>query len=175
MEIGQKILEVRRLSGMTQEQMAEKLHVTRQTISKWEMDNSTPDLESMICFCRLFGLSMDELLMEKEEDAQHRREEGISLQDLVQINKRNRQTTILLLGGLFLFLIGVLSWIVVALVESTTESILYTLYRYIAVGQFTSVSVNYTRMMIPGAVMALAGTGLGIYCICAGRKGRKEK
>lgn len=36
MEIGKKVFQMRKLSGMTQEQMAEKLHVARQTISKWE-------------------------------------------------------------------------------------------------------------------------------------------
>ena len=45
MEIGNKINHLRKLSGMTQEQLAEKLNVSRQTISKWESDSTSPDLE----------------------------------------------------------------------------------------------------------------------------------
>ena len=44
MEIGNKINQLRKLSGMTQEQLAEKLNVSRQTISKWESDSTSPDL-----------------------------------------------------------------------------------------------------------------------------------
>ena len=48
MEIGNKINQLRKLSGMTQEQLAEKLNVSRQTISKWESDSTSPDLESIV-------------------------------------------------------------------------------------------------------------------------------
>ena len=42
MQIGNKINQLRKLSGMTQEQLAEKLNVSRQTISKWESGSSSP-------------------------------------------------------------------------------------------------------------------------------------
>ena len=48
MKIGNKINQLRKLSGMTQEQLAEKLNVSRQTISKWESDSTSPDLESIV-------------------------------------------------------------------------------------------------------------------------------
>ena len=48
MEIGNKINQLRKLSGMTQEQLAEKLNVSRQTISKWEKGLSIPDAEMLI-------------------------------------------------------------------------------------------------------------------------------
>ena len=55
MEIGNKINKLRKLSGMTQEQLAEKLNVSRQTVSKWESDSSVPDLTSIVKIGRLFS------------------------------------------------------------------------------------------------------------------------
>ena len=57
MEIGNKINQLRKLSGMTQEQLAEKLNVSRQTISKWESDSTSPDLESIVKISRIFHVS----------------------------------------------------------------------------------------------------------------------
>jgi transcriptional regulator with XRE-family HTH domain len=66
MEIGNKINQLRKLSGMTQEQLAEKLNVSRQTISKWESDSTSPDLESIVKISRIFHVSLDDLLKEGE-------------------------------------------------------------------------------------------------------------
>ena len=74
MEIGNKINQLRKLSGMTQEQLAEKLNVSRQTISKWESDSTSPDLESIVKISRIFHVSLDDLLKEGEAaDGKHGR------------------------------------------------------------------------------------------------------
>lgn len=72
MTLGQRILELRKMKGLSQEEVADKLDVTRQTVSKWETDQSTPDLDKIIPICDLFEISSDELLTgnkneEKEE------------------------------------------------------------------------------------------------------------
>ena len=59
-ELGTKIRQLRKFSGMTQEQLAEKLHVSRQALSKWENDTSLPDLESVIKISTLFRISREE-------------------------------------------------------------------------------------------------------------------
>lgn len=46
MNTGEKISKIRKMSGMTQEELAEKMNVSRQTISKWEKGTSSPDLET---------------------------------------------------------------------------------------------------------------------------------
>ncbi len=66
LELGKKIRQLRKFSGMTQEQLAEKLHVSRQALSKWENDTSLPDLESVIKISRLFQISLEELLLEEK-------------------------------------------------------------------------------------------------------------
>ncbi len=66
LELGTKIRQLRKFSGMTQEQLAEKLHVSRQALSKWENDTSLPDLESVIKISTLFRISLEELLLEEK-------------------------------------------------------------------------------------------------------------
>lgn len=48
MNTGERINQIRKMAGMTQEELAEKMHVSRQTISKWETGASSPDLENAI-------------------------------------------------------------------------------------------------------------------------------
>ena len=57
----ENILALRRKAGLSQEQLAEQLAVTRQTISKWEGGHSVPDLEKLQAMCRVFGVTLDEL------------------------------------------------------------------------------------------------------------------
>jgi transcriptional regulator with XRE-family HTH domain len=63
MSFGQNLQFLRKMhKGMTQEELAEKMGVSRQTISKWEIDSSFPEMEKAIALCNLFACSLDELL-----------------------------------------------------------------------------------------------------------------
>ena len=61
MELGAKIKELRQSRGMTQEQVAQKLNVSNQTVSKWETGAACPDLSLIVPIARLFGVTTDEL------------------------------------------------------------------------------------------------------------------
>ena len=61
MEIGNKILELRKNSNLSQEQLAEKMNVTRQTISKWELNETTPDIKQAKQLSKIFKISLDKL------------------------------------------------------------------------------------------------------------------
>ncbi len=62
MEIEKKLKEARTNAGLTQEQVAEKIMVSRQTISNWENGKSLPDIVSIIKLSDLYQISLDELL-----------------------------------------------------------------------------------------------------------------
>lgn len=62
MSIGKKILALRKSLGLSQEQMAQDLHVSRQTISKYEADLSLPNMETILLMCELYHVSITELL-----------------------------------------------------------------------------------------------------------------
>ncbi|MEO1772459.1 helix-turn-helix domain-containing protein [Candidatus Enterococcus ferrettii] len=62
MEVGEKLRERRNILHMTQDEVAEALGVTRQTISNWENGRSYPDIERIIRLSDIYQLSLDELL-----------------------------------------------------------------------------------------------------------------
>ena len=62
MTTGERIAALRKGRGMTQEQLAEGLGVTRQSVSKWELDQATPEVGCAVALCDLFGVSLDYLL-----------------------------------------------------------------------------------------------------------------
>ena len=64
MTIGEKIAHLRMAEHMSQEQLAEKISVSRQSISKWEMGQSYPQIDNIIQLCKLFNISADTLLQE---------------------------------------------------------------------------------------------------------------
>ena len=62
MTIGEKIIHLRAAAGMSQDTLAEKLAVSRQSVSKWEMDQAQPQIDKVIQLCKLFCVSADVLL-----------------------------------------------------------------------------------------------------------------
>lgn len=68
MRIGERLKEEREKNELSQKDVADRLHVARQSVSRWETDQSYPDLENLMALGRLYHVSIDELLgMEKEE------------------------------------------------------------------------------------------------------------
>lgn len=66
MSFGKNLQHLRRLSGcMTQEQLAEKLGVSRQTVSKWEMDSAQPEITKAMELCSIFNCTLDNLFREE--------------------------------------------------------------------------------------------------------------
>ena len=66
MSFGKNLQYLRQLSvGMTQESLAERLNVSRQTISKWEMDASIPEMDKALELCRVFNCSLDNLFRDE--------------------------------------------------------------------------------------------------------------
>lgn len=66
MSFGKNLQYLRQLSaGMTQEALAEKLNVSRQTVSKWEMDAANPEMDKALELCRIFNCSLDNLFREE--------------------------------------------------------------------------------------------------------------
>ena len=65
MEFNNKLYHLRKQKGLSQEELANCLNVSRQTISKWEVGDSTPDMEKLIAISNLFEISLDELVMGK--------------------------------------------------------------------------------------------------------------
>lgn len=68
MDFSEKLLTLRKANDMTQEQLAEKLDVSRQSISKWESGQATPELEKIVAMSVVFHVTTDYLLKSSEID-----------------------------------------------------------------------------------------------------------
>ncbi|WP_159723348.1 helix-turn-helix domain-containing protein [Enterococcus sp. CSURQ0835] len=64
LKIGQTLKYYRQKQHLTQKQVAEKLHITPQTVSKWELDKSYPDLDQFVALSQLFHVNVKRLLEE---------------------------------------------------------------------------------------------------------------
>ena len=71
-EIANKLLKLRKENGYSQEELADKLGVSRQAVSKWERAESSPDTDNLIILARLYNVSLDDLLSDNESDEEIR-------------------------------------------------------------------------------------------------------
>lgn len=92
METSKKIIEIRKKEGLSQEEMASKLFVTRQAVSRWENNETTPNVDTLKLISKKFNISLDELLdlpskpvcqscgmlLKKAEDFGTNTDEGVS-------------------------------------------------------------------------------------------------
>ena len=62
MNFNEKLMELRKQKGWSQEELGNRLNVTRQTISKWELSQTTPEMDKLVEISQLFDISLDELL-----------------------------------------------------------------------------------------------------------------
>ena len=68
MTLGERLTDLRKKKNLSQEVVAEKLNVTRQTVSKWELDQSTPDFDKILPICKLYNITSEELLTGRKAD-----------------------------------------------------------------------------------------------------------
>lgn len=83
MILADKIIALRKKNGWSQEELAEKLNVTRQSVSKWEGAQSVPDLDRVLQMSQIFGVSTDYLLKEELEEEQYVESMGSNADALV--------------------------------------------------------------------------------------------
>ena len=91
-EIANRLLEYRKKNGLSQEELAEKLNISRQSVSKWERAEASPDTDNLIELAKIYGITMDDLLnvekpinFKKEEIVEH-----VTTKDyVIEINKDN--------------------------------------------------------------------------------------
>lgn len=98
MEIEKKLKNARIEAGLTQEKAAEKIDVSRQTISNWENEKSYPDIISVIALSDLYSVSLDELLKGDQKMAEH-------LEESTNVVKSNKKLTGAILLNIILMIL----------------------------------------------------------------------
>ena len=109
MTFGERLLEYRNCKGLSQEKLAEKVGVTRQTVSKWETNQSVPDFDKIIPLCETLGISTEELIKgekeEKNEELEEIKQENARVEK-EYIQRRNKKKAIVLSISIFLYCIA---------------------------------------------------------------------
>ncbi len=119
--LGEKLFELRKAKNLSQEEVAEKLNVTRQTVSKWETNQSTPDFDKIVPLCELFEISTDELLRGKKaelkkEEKSEEGENGTELKaDTKDMNKDEirRKSANEISTSIFIYIVSIAVFIVI--------------------------------------------------------------
>ena len=113
MNFNEKLIELRKAKGLSQDELGQRIGVSRQTISKWELAQSYPDFQRLVLLSDYFGMSLDVLM--KDIDVQDVREKNMNDQKLsviyddVQQTKTIMKTVNDIINGLAIFgVVGVI-------------------------------------------------------------------
>lgn len=94
MDFSEKLLTLRKANDMTQEQLAEKLDVSRLSISKWESGQATPELEKIVAMSAVFHVTTDYLLKASEIDDLSVKTEMLEKQQQIMLDREQKQRQI---------------------------------------------------------------------------------
>ncbi len=158
MAFGEILATLRKSRGMSQEQLAEQLNLTRQTISKWELDQSTPDMEYIIKLSDLFGVTTDYLI--KGGVYAH---QAVTEPQQVQSSKPPQGYTWCFFGGLTFTCMSLLGIIALAICAAFNPwSVSYNRYVFEGFIGFL-MGTNTLWLFVVLAVTALIGIALGAF------------
>ncbi len=168
MILADKIIDLRKKNGWSQEELAERLTVTRQAVSKWEGAQSVPDLDKIVQMSRLFGVSTDYLLKDEVEvpDLQQQSaipEEGaprrVSLAEASEFLETKRATAGWVALGVFLCILSPVPLLFLAALSEYGG---------------TSLSENAAGGLGVVALLLMVSAAVAIFILCGSRTGRYE-
>lgn len=132
MILADKIMDLRKKNGWSQEELAERLGVTRQSVSKWEGAQSAPDLERILQLSRIFGVSTDYLLRDELEEAEYTMESTgveetngqaavrrVSMEEANAFLKVKEETAKPVVAGIFLCILSPVCLLLLAVAAET--------------------------------------------------------
>jgi len=94
MNFSEKLLTLRKANDLTQEQLAEKLDVSRQSVSKWESGQATPELEKIVTLSAIFNVTTDYLLKSSDIDDLSVKTEMLEKQQQIMLIRQQKQRQI---------------------------------------------------------------------------------
>jgi len=94
MDLGVKLQELRKTKGISQQELADKLNVSRQSVSKWELNDSVPEISKIVLISEIYSISLDHLLRETDETTSS--------------SERKNEAKVLFVVSTFLIVIGLL-------------------------------------------------------------------
>lgn len=140
MNLGDTIYRLRTERNLSQGELADALGVSRQSISKWETNSSVPELDKLIRMCELFGVSMDELVRGRKEEAETPPAPSVTV---VRDGGPNRKTV-----ALVLFCLSAAVWLVFTLLGGFLEGLVFA-----------------TPFLLCGLTCLIFKRNIGLWCV----------
>ena len=148
--LGERLFKLRRDKRLSQEEVADKLNVTRQTVSKWETDQSMPDFDKVVPLCELYGITTDELFIELKGKENFQNNEFI-----IDIEEEKLKTSKKAKGiaiSVVLYFLGVV-WTMISIpvmnMNPIVASAIFLLICGIATGIIIYVCIKYKKIKTP--------------------------
>lgn len=137
MSFGVNIQYLRKREDMTQEEFAEKMNVSRQTVSKWESDASFPETDKILQICDLFSCNLDDLMRGNIEES--------SVSDKEEYDKEHNRCTFSVAGGCGIILAGVTLMLVLlgTGVSETISTMTFLVFVVVSVAMFIISGIQY--------------------------------
>lgn len=109
MKLNEKIMNLRKKEGLSQEELAEKLNVTRQTVSKWELGTITPKMDKLTEMSKVFNTTVDELINEEDSNVEEpiKQEENPIKNDGLTSNNRKWLIIVIIIALVVLVIYGI--------------------------------------------------------------------
>ena len=150
MNTGKKIQKLRKENNLSQEQLAEKFGVSRQSVSKWESDQSVPDIYNIIQLSNLFGVSTDYFL--KDSETMHE-QNSISRKHSHPLFRH--LTLILSLGLLLSLLVSRMLWVELKNTEKDTQEALNSIHKeyYVNLNSYNEILKTVARQELSSQIL----------------------
>lgn len=167
MILAEKIMTLRKKKGWSQEELADKLDISRQSVSKWESGTSVPEIDKIIMLSQLFGVSTDYLLKEETEEEAFPETEAVSEDSETRIVSMEEAERFLTLTKRFVFpraaaaALCVLSPVPLLLLGALAEYGRTSLSEDMAGG--IGMAILLVLVAVGVAVLVFTGTQLGKY------------
>lgn len=172
MSYGETLQKLRKQKGWSQEELAEKLELTRQTVSKWELEQSAPDLDYIIALSDLFQVSTDYLIRGEERTSEKQETVQAKIAEIPDSTSVTKPTMIWVIMGsvlVFLGLAGVLGFMVLATITPSSAQIDGYLFEGLLGYLLCYKAVPYFAVCV---LLALAGAALYVFALINKNKNR---
>jgi len=159
-QIADKLIELRKKQGLSQDELADKLSVSRQAISKWERAESLPDTENLIALSKLYEVSLDELV------GNHVVEKDIIIVDTKpKVEKNLNQQTVFLITAIIAFAVSIICLALTGYFISELVEIHQPGYVFEPGDTLQSERIGYILSLVFSSIFAIAGAIVGAFAV----------
>lgn len=148
MDLGERLFELRKSKNLTQDEVAEKLKVTRQTVSKWETNQSTPDFDKIVPLCELFEIGVEELLTGKKPEEIQEEEKKVenNVEKVLTKQEVKEESAKVVSSSIFIYIVAI-AFLMIAIPVQHANPVVATSVFLLLIGWATARIIrNYMSM-----------------------------